>query len=501
MVAHEFVKQYYTLLNAAPEQLHRFYSHNSSFIHGDDQAAVTGQTEIHKKILSLNFENCHARICQVDSQSSVSGSVVVQVIGELSNGGQPMRRFVQSFVLAPQSHNKYYVHVDIFRYQDNNGAVPTNNEDDNEEESNLNDEQCIENGATDNVDYELSCSEQNTLTVDEVKQQTATVDSRDVTDSSQPLIEPTVVDDDEHIAAAAVVDTGNENGTVVDEPVSVEPTPASDVTGEMAEGVCSSEEKEPVVVGKQSDEIEKKVEETATVVGEPEPTPAVTKPMTWAAMASKNVPSSNTPTSVTPSTAVSRTPNNNNQSATTVKATPEVDSSSSTALVNGSSNKETPMSAAGDCAPRRQGSSGLGAYPDNQQIFVGNLPQHLSDQEITAFFEKFGAVIDFRINRKPASSHAVNNLGQKNFGFMAFDKAETVQKVLSARPLSMGKHRLNIEEKKPKEELAARSRAARYSTPSSNGSTGRPGPALVNGSRRGGGRGAPTRNTPVADES
>jgi len=35
--------------------------------------------EIHKKIMSLNFSDCHARICQVDCQSSVGGSVVVQV--------------------------------------------------------------------------------------------------------------------------------------------------------------------------------------------------------------------------------------------------------------------------------------------------------------------------------------------------------------------------------------------------------------------------------------
>ena len=40
-----------------------------------------------------------------------------QVSGELSNNGQPMRRFVQTFVLAPQSAKKYYVRNDIFRYQ------------------------------------------------------------------------------------------------------------------------------------------------------------------------------------------------------------------------------------------------------------------------------------------------------------------------------------------------------------------------------------------------
>jgi hypothetical protein len=39
------------------------------------------------------------------------------VSGELSNNGQPMRPFMQTFVLAPQSPKKYYVHNDIFRYQ------------------------------------------------------------------------------------------------------------------------------------------------------------------------------------------------------------------------------------------------------------------------------------------------------------------------------------------------------------------------------------------------
>ena len=52
---------------------------------------------------------------QVDSHATLSSGVVVQVSGELSNNGQPMRRFMQTFVLAPQSPKKYYVHNDIFR--------------------------------------------------------------------------------------------------------------------------------------------------------------------------------------------------------------------------------------------------------------------------------------------------------------------------------------------------------------------------------------------------
>jgi len=47
-----------------------------------------------------------------------SFGIPFQVAGELSNAGQPMRRFMQTFILAPQSPKKYYVHNDIFRYQD-----------------------------------------------------------------------------------------------------------------------------------------------------------------------------------------------------------------------------------------------------------------------------------------------------------------------------------------------------------------------------------------------
>nr|CAD7411525.1 unnamed protein product [Timema poppensis] len=122
-VGREFVRQYYTLLNQAPEHLHRFYNNNSSFVHGGLDASnretkhVVGQKQIHQKIQQLNFMDCHAKISKVDSQATLGDGVVVQVTGELSNSGEPMRRFTQTFVLAAQSPLKYYVHNDIFRYQ------------------------------------------------------------------------------------------------------------------------------------------------------------------------------------------------------------------------------------------------------------------------------------------------------------------------------------------------------------------------------------------------
>nr|XP_037290547.1 ras GTPase-activating protein-binding protein 2-like isoform X2 [Rhipicephalus microplus] len=119
-IGREFVRQYYTVLNKTPLHLHRFYSQDSSFVHGgpEKQECAMGQHDIHQRIMQLNFRDCHAKIKQVDSLTTLGEGVVIQVTGELSNAGQPMRRFMQTFVLAPQQPLKYYVRNDIFRYQD-----------------------------------------------------------------------------------------------------------------------------------------------------------------------------------------------------------------------------------------------------------------------------------------------------------------------------------------------------------------------------------------------
>jgi Ras GTPase-activating protein-binding protein 1 len=123
-VGREFVRQYYTMMNERPDSLHRFFSHTSSYVHGgiekpgEEQPPVRGQAAIHQKIMSLGFKDCHAKIRQVDCQETVNNAVVIQVTGELSNNMGPMRRFMQTFVLARQSPKMFYVHNDIFRYQD-----------------------------------------------------------------------------------------------------------------------------------------------------------------------------------------------------------------------------------------------------------------------------------------------------------------------------------------------------------------------------------------------
>jgi len=122
-----FVVQYYRLLHEHPESLHRFYSSTSTFMHDDPIKTVTGTELIAKRIEELSLKQRSVKIRQVDCHSTVGSSVVVQVCGEISTTSiidsqiQPiMKRFVQTFVLTPadNSKQKYYVHNDIFRYQD-----------------------------------------------------------------------------------------------------------------------------------------------------------------------------------------------------------------------------------------------------------------------------------------------------------------------------------------------------------------------------------------------
>jgi len=52
----------------------------------------------------------------VDSLESENGGIIIQVVGELSNAGLPSQKFTESFFLAAQPPNGYFVLNDIFRY-------------------------------------------------------------------------------------------------------------------------------------------------------------------------------------------------------------------------------------------------------------------------------------------------------------------------------------------------------------------------------------------------
>lgn len=112
-----FVEQYYTTLSRSPERLYLFYNKRSQFVSGveaDKVSVCVGQRSINDRIKDLDYQDCKVRVTNVDSQAS-DQNIVIQVIGEISNKGQPHKKFTQTFVLATQT-NGYFVLNDIFRY-------------------------------------------------------------------------------------------------------------------------------------------------------------------------------------------------------------------------------------------------------------------------------------------------------------------------------------------------------------------------------------------------
>jgi len=105
-------------MNDKPDQLHRFYTKNSHYLHGvegEETSLLQGQTAIHKKFLEIQFKECKVFIHSVDAHPSANNGIMVHVIGEMSNNSEPWRKFVQAFFLAEQQ-NGYFVLNDNFRY-------------------------------------------------------------------------------------------------------------------------------------------------------------------------------------------------------------------------------------------------------------------------------------------------------------------------------------------------------------------------------------------------
>ncbi|RKO93948.1 hypothetical protein BDK51DRAFT_18648, partial [Blyttiomyces helicus] len=114
-----FVQEYYTFLNREPSKLHCFYNKKSCFSHGhegeNNVKLCHGQAEIHNRIIELDFQDCKVLVSNVDSQASLNGGIIVQVLGEMSNKSGASHKFAQTFFLAEQP-NGYYVLNDIFRF-------------------------------------------------------------------------------------------------------------------------------------------------------------------------------------------------------------------------------------------------------------------------------------------------------------------------------------------------------------------------------------------------
>jgi len=443
-VGREFVRQYYTLLNQAPLHLHRFYSHNSSFVHGGldntgkdaqdaEAAAVYGQQEIHQKIMQLNFRDCHAKIRQVDSHETLANGVVVQVSGELSNNGEPMRRFMQTFVLAPQSPKKYYVHNDIFRYQDE-----------------------VFNEGEESVGT-------SSLPLDSAEIEPAQIKAQLMAQQAEAA-KPVAPEQKIPMEQAA------NQGAVQQEIMEVEDTIGEwkadpEPVASFQQAPATNAPQEPVQVWKapEQPEAEPASASEAEVEESSPPAPVSNEPRTWASMAKQGAGSG----------AAAKPPAAPGGGQPTARAG---ESKEGTPFSQGKPYRNQRAGSQGRPAPGAPAAPGGGGPPmarperfskeeemgrnrimsssDSQQLFVGNLPHDCTEDHLTELFGKYGKVTDVRINQKQGRDNAVARGGKApafvpNFGFIVFESTDCVERALAAKPIMLyGNHRLNVEEKK-----------------------------------------------------
>ncbi|XP_015765738.1 PREDICTED: ras GTPase-activating protein-binding protein 2-like [Acropora digitifera] len=164
------------------------------------------------------------------------------------------------------------------------------------------------------------------------------------------------------------------------------------------------------------------------------------KPKTWAALAASRAPTAQkTTTPVSSTRPVRQSPQAPAQSVIPPPPRPQAAPVRPSKEARGSTGNREPRVTARNA-------------PDNHQVFIGNLPNGVKEDEVRSVFAKYGTILEIRLN-------------PKNFGFVIFNSPEPVEQILDNRPIHIGNHEINIEQKKP------------------SGSVGRGG----GGNRRGGG--------------
>ena len=346
-----------------------------------------------------------------------------QVTGELSNDGQPMRKFLQTFVLAPQSSTKYYAKNDIFRYQD---------------DIFLDDDEYSEVEKTPDVGSEKTEIPSAVKSLKSVERE-----EKEVREDS--------------IASVATEYYENTNGSVHEiigsnvEKLSIN----NEVTDEKSTELNSTDNFE--------DETYLKSEEFADRNSN-SPQQQTNELKTYANMVSKN-PNANFPpfsgitaftTAVKSETIVSTpftrpiesspipsmTAVNNSVSVSSVAGKPPANNSGGPPKESRGIRRDRqqfnrrnesremtpgrvpPNDSDDDFRDKKQ-------YPDENQVFVGNLPQHIVEEDLRNLFARYGKILDVRINRQ--NQKMGSNVKTPNYGFVTFENPDIVQQILKQK--------------------------------------------------------------------
>lgn len=488
-VAHEFVRQYYTILHRDPAQLHRFYTKESKFTHGGTlnsktEELISGQEAIFEKIRELNFRESYAKIRSVDSHPTLGNGVVIQVTGELSNAGMPMRKFMQTFVLARQAAKKYSVYNDIFRYQDeifdetenddtvdgtiesdsglnnnhevaptvntnsdlmettqvpiNNDLTPLVKEDQFDNTEIICQEFVGQNFQAEQQIYGLESGIEKMGMNEQVHNQYQLVPQEDQgaesSSSEEQLDESTnipfelkppqeeALEPDQPLQSEESISEEVDAIEAPEEEVAEEPAEAPVEESEKVEEPAKQEPSAPFSWAALAKKNTQPPAATTKPLAAAKQAPPVKKPVTPKPVVPATTPPSTTPPGASPQQQPPAPQQQLMQQQPAPPSQQQVRKPPRTPREGGE--EQPPLQ-----QRRRQ------QAPDSHQIFIGNLPYGCTESDIRALFEEFGSIVEIRLN-------------PKNFGFVAFDNPDSPVTILgSGKQFTCGVQTINIEVK------------------------------------------------------
>jgi len=413
----------------------------------------------------LDFKDTKVRVTNVDSQGS-DANIVIQVIGEISNQGQPHKRFVQTFVLAEQT-NGYFVLNDIFRYL----AEEPEQDDEQEQAQPANGvtepapTAAVPENADLNKSDEIATSEEDLNKVDEKLQEAAQEEP------SAPEVAPA--------APAQQVPEEIEQPAAEEAPAAVEEKTAEEPKAPVEEAVEAEKPAAPTSAPAPS-------AQKAAPVAMPSGPPKPSAPRTWASLAASAhkvaTPVVNAPASQQASTQPKA-------AAAAAAAAPTQATTAAPSQSPAPAREQSPATSQGEAAgwqtatghkkeQSRAQNAGPAADPDQKRAYIKNVNSQVEDGALKAALSKFGEVEYLDISRG------------KNCAFVDFKTPAGFQAAVAANPHTINGIEIKVEERRTNPGQFNRGGFARGGAPRGRGGMGGQAPR---GNFQPRGRGGPMR--------
>ena len=356
-------------------------------------AKLTSTQPINERIKELEFKDTKVRVTNVDSQGS-DANIVIQVIGEISNQGQPHKRFVQTFVLAEQT-NGYFVLNDIFRYL---AEEPEEEEEVHEPAANGIEEPAptaapVEQEAPQG---EVASSEEDLTKVDEKLEEVAQEESAaKETPAAAPAEE----------AAEA------EKAPEVEEVAAAAPEEAPKDTKAAAEPVVEEKPKDPTPTPAPA-------AKAAAPVAMPAGPPKPAAPRTWASLAASAASAQKVATPVVAAPAAQQAPKEN-------KVSTPAQPAAAAAQAAAAAPEQSPTASQGETAgwqsvtghkkeQSRAQNQASAAEADQKRAYIKNVYSQVQEGSLRAALSKFGEIEYLDLSRGKVSRHVADLQTQAN---------------------------------------------------------------------------------------